>query len=845
VNEIDLNGRKVPVGDAMTLFANACQARNVGDAELLARALVAARPRDVDMVNDLAGAAFGTGLHGLAASLMQHAMNVEPQNPVFVRNLGLVLEVMQRRAEAISLFTRAAEMKPDYADAHASLGAALLAQDRLDEAIAALRRATIAQPAHLGAALELAQALERNGDVAAARAEYERLLALDPRQLDALNNLGALLDKTNDVDGALHVFERAVAVAPGVAILQMNLGNVLRRKGRLTEAAERLRLAVSLDPNRADAYGVLGSVLAKLERNDDAIAAYTRALALQPASTEALVGLAGVHEAVGNENLTLDYLRRALEIARGERNAAKICGISKSLGILYQQKIHDVARAEEAFREAIDADPRSADALAFLATLFVERGRTAEALSLCDKALALDADCAHAWHCRGRAAAVQGELAEAARCYRRSLSIDPTNSWWHTNLLLCLNYDAAVDEAVIVEEHRAWDAKYASKARADVRPHTNTRDPEKRLRIGFVSCDLNRHPVGYIFSATMPYFDKKKFEIVCYSNSNEEDDLTAQLKSHADRWRYTASLKDAALVEQIRQDEIDILVELTGHAGIHRLLAFAAKPAPVQVSWLGYFATTGLSTMDYVLLDDAVAPEGAERLFVEKIVRLPNSRFVYAPPSYAPEPAAPPITRNGYPTFGSFNNVAKITPDVVRLWSRILAAVPDAKLLVKWGTLGEEVHRQRYQRLFEEHGLDPRRFELRAGTPHAQMLVEYGDVDVALDPFPFSGGLTSLEALWMGIPIVTMPGVRTVSRQTHGFLKLVGLEHLSCRGPDEYVERAVQLTRDVDALVELRRNLRGVMARSPLCDGAMFARNLESAYRDMWREFCSTHARSS
>lgn len=297
-------------------------------------------------------------------------------------------------------------------------------------------------------------------------------------------------------------------------------------------------------------------------------------------------------------------------------------------------------------------------------------------------------------------------------------------------------------------------------------------------------------------------------------------------------------MSDADLAAQIRADGIDILVDLSGHTAGNRLTVFGRKPAPVQAAWLGYFNTTGVGAIDYVLMDAATVPEGGERWFTEEVVRLPEGRFCYAPPDYAPPVAPLPARARGHVTFGSFNNMAKVTPAVIELWAAVLQAVPGARLILKWKSLADAAECDRLRQAFAAHAIAPERLELRGPTPHREMLTEYGDVDIALDPFPFCGGLTSCEALWMGVPIVTLPGSRPVSRQTLGFLNQLDASELAAPSAARYVAIAAELAGDLDRLATLRADLRARMAGSSLCDGARFTRGLEAAYRTMWRRWC-------
>lgn len=355
------------------------------------------------------------------------------------------------------------------------------------------------------------------------------------------------------------------------------------------------------------------------------------------------------------------------------------------------------------------------------------------------------------------------------------------------------------------------------------------------LRVGYVGADFCQHTVGLFVKDVLAAHDPQRVQAFAYSAGAVNDWVTNAVRQ-ACTFRDVASLDDAALVRLVQADGIDVLVDLSGHTAGSRLTAFAWRPAPVQVSWLGYFATTGLDAMDAVLLDNWHAPPGAESQFVEPLVRLPQGRFCYQPVQWAPDDVAPPpCARNGFVTFGSFNNTAKLNAQVLELWARVLAAVPRSRLVLKWRTFNDETFRGQVMEAFVRAGIDGGRIELRGPGFHADVLKEYADIDIALDTFPFTGGLTSCEALWMGVPVVTWPHSRVVSRQTHAIVNQIGLTPLSAQGADDYVRIAVALAHDPQGLTELRETLRDKMRASSLMDVAGFTRNLEDTLINLYR----------
>jgi len=623
-------------------------------------------------------------------------------------------------------------------------------------------------------------------------------IELAPDFAEAHAALGTAQQGLGQLDAAIASLERALALKPDLIEAHANFGNVLQIQGKLAAAAEQYLYVAARRPDIPGIHSNLGIVFHAQGKLDAAVESFGRALKLKPDLVEAHTNLALVLMVLGRSDEAIEHYRVALGIR------PDLPGIYANLGMALQQQGR-MEEAVDAYRRGLALNPD-------------------EPATLCNL---------------GGALQDLGRLDEARASFARALALKPDYAEVHSNILVLANYDPAIDDAGLLEAHREFDRRVIAPLR---RPDTyaNERSPDRRLRIGYVSGDFCRHPVGYFIQPVLAAHDPDAIEAWCYSGRLIEDDLTARLRAQAHGWRSTIGVGDDALAAQIAADGIDVLVDLSGHTGGNRLPVFGRKPAPVQVAWLGYFNTTGVSTIDYVLMDEATVPEGAERWFTETVVRLPDGRFCYAPPEYAPAVAPMPARVRGSVTFGSFNNMSKVTPAVIELWAAVLRAVPDARLMLKWKSLADATECGRLRQAFAAHSIAPERLELRGRTPHAEMLAEYGEVDIGLDPFPFCGGLTSCEALWMGVPIVTLPGVRPVSRQTLGFLTQLGLGELAASGPERYVALAAELAGDLERLASLRATMRARMAASSLCDGARFTRGLEAAYRTMWRAWCAS-----
>jgi predicted O-linked N-acetylglucosamine transferase (SPINDLY family) len=401
---------------------------------------------------------------------------------------------------------------------------------------------------------------------------------------------------------------------------------------------------------------------------------------------------------------------------------------------------------------------------------------------------------------------------------------------------MTLQYCAGATPAALAEAHAEYDRQHAASLGGAAVRYESVRDRHARLRLGFVSRDLGQHPVGFFLVRVLENLDQARQETICYSDRIVKDGLTHRLHAAATQWRDVLGISDQRLAEQIRADRIDILFDLAGHTAYNRLLVFARKPAPIQITWIGYEGTTGLAVMDYLIADRHVVPQGSEPYYREQVLRMPDGYLCYDPPAAAPPVGPLPSSTKGFATFGSFNNLAKITPEVVAVWAQILRRAPNSRLVLKYQGLGDPTVKRRYLELFAMHNVEPKRLELLPSSSYTEYLATYHEVDVALDPFPFSGSATTCDALWMGVPVVTCPGATFASRHSLSHLSNVGLTETIACDLDQYVEWAVSLVTDLPRLAALRAGLRQRMAASPLCDGKRFAAHWTSMLHHVWQQ---------
>lgn len=717
---------------------------------------------------------------------------------------GNALEDKGQLEQARERYQAAARLAPNLARAHLNLGNALLALGDTDAALDAYATALARSPDYAAAHYNIGNAHFRSARPAAALAAYGKAIALKPDFVDAEVGRSLALTELGRLDEAVASYLRVLAVRPDYAEMHYCLGNALRRLGRASEAAQGYRRAAQLKPDYLEAHASLGETLQELGQLHDAAASYRRALELKPDFLE-------VHGNLGN--------------------------VLRDLG--------DLEQAAASYRRLLAIQPASAEAHSNLGATLNELGRYDEAMASYRRALELNPDLPGLHNNIGNTLKDLGQLDDAETSYRRGLKIKPDDSELRSNLLFLHNYRANQSAAYLLEEARRYGDGVARRAR----PYTawaNAREPDRRLRIGLVSGDFRAHPVGYFVDGILERLAsaaRDRLELVAYPSYFCDDSVARRIKSHCHRWHSAVGLSDEALARRIHEDEIDILIDVSGHTAHNRLPVFAWKPAPVQATWLGYLATTGVEAIDYLIADAWTLPETEESSFTEKVWRLPESYLCFTPPADDLEVGPLPASSNGRVTFASFNNLTKMNDAVVALWSRVLESVPNSRLFLKSRQLTEASVRQRVLERYARHGVDASRLILEGLVPRAEYLKPFQRIDIALDPFPYTGITTTVESLWMGVPVLTLAGTSFLSRQGVGLMMNAGLPEWIARDPDDYVARAASHAADLRALASLRSALRAKVLDCPIFDAARFAHHFEDALRGMWRKWCDNEAR--
>jgi len=647
-----------------------------------------------------------------------------------------------------------------------------------------------------------------------AEAACRELLQVKPQEAEAWFCLGIMLMQRGlmiDAEGALR---RVLALSPQRQAAANLLCLALYEQRRWEDSAEACRQALALDPGDATAWSLLGGALLMLKNHGEAQVAYERSLALAPDRVETQVDYGRLFCEMGLPERAAEILRGAC--SREARLPAAWVWLSVAYGLL-----DDWEQALAASRQAVSLAPHDREAQQMLTNALIRLWRNAEAEICVKQMIARNPQSAADWQLLGSIRRQQGNASGAIEAMRQAFSL-AANPDIHGMLLTGLQYADDVTPQGLFEAHRQWNRAYAAPlsgvSPSPVIPGRSTRP----LRLGFASLDFAFHPIGFLALRGLECLDKSECSVVCYCDRVGEDEFTSRFRRSADIWRTTAKLSADELAKQILGDEIDVLIDLMGHTG-KRLLTFARRPAPVQATWLGYVGTTGLEAMDYLLADRFHVREGEEQWYSERVLRMPNGYACYGPSADAPEVGPLPAAAMGQVTFGCFNNPAKFAPSILAAWAEILRLAPNSRLLLKYGGLHEPNVQQRIREHFVQRGIAAERIVMEGWSPHRELLAAYNRVDIGLDTQPYSGGLTTCEALWMGVPVITFPGRTFAGRHSVSHLSNAGYPQFIADDLAGYVELAVSWANRLPELATLRTEMRERVRRSPLCDAPQFA----------------------
>lgn len=784
-----------------------------------------------------------------ALAIYEGILEKDKENVEALIGKGVCLQMQNLRRPAFESFNEAIQLDPQNACALTHCGILYKDEGQLLDAAESYQKALGADPSYKPAAeclaivlTDIGTSLKLAGNTQEGIQKYYEALKVDPHYAPAYYNLGVVYSEMMQYDTALTCYEKAVLERPMYAEAYCNMGVIYKNRGDLESAIACYERCLTVSPNfeiaknnMAIALTDLGTKI-KLEGDiEQGVAYYKKALYYNWRYADAMYNLGVAY----GEMLKFDMAVVFYELAfHFNPLCAEACN---NLGVIYKDR-ENLDKAVECYQRALSIKPSFSQSLNNLGVVYTVQGKMDAAAGMIEKAIIANPTYAEAYNNLGVLYRDVGEISRAIDAYEQCLKIDPDSRNAGQNRLLAMNYINEGHDDKLYEAHRDWGQRFM-RLYPQYTSWGNSKDPERPLVVGYVSPDYFTHSVSYFIEAPLSHHDYASYKVIVYSAVVKADAKTLRFRekvlTKGGIWRDIYGIDEKKVAQMIREDEVDILVELTGHTANNKLGTMACRPAPVQVTWIGYPNTTGLPTIDYRITDALADPPDTKQKHVEELARLPESFLCYTPSPEAGAVSPAPALSNGFVTFGTFNNLAKITPKVLRVWARILCAVPNSRLVVKCKPFCCDSIRHRFLSALEQLGVEPVRVDLLPlillNHDHMQA---YALMDVSLDTFPYAGTTTTCESLYMGVPCITLGGNVHAHNVGVSLLKKVGLGNLVAKTEDEYVEKAVELASDVEALSSLRMTLRDLMANSPLCDGPNFTLGLEQAYRKMWYQYC-------
>lgn len=760
---------------------------------------------------------------------LDHVISLHPAHAGALSQRAEVFLSLDRMDEAIEDYESALALRPAYSEGYKRFAYVLQVRHRYGEAIAVYEKAIAHGLMDARMYYNRGLALQASGRSDEAIASYDKAVILNPRDYSSLFNRGNLFKNLNRFEVAIRSYDDAIALNPDFYEAHVNKGVALHELRRFAEALRSFDQALLLKPEKPDIWNNRGVTLRELGRFEEAIACFDDAIAMAGDYAQAL----------NNRGNALKDLRRFDEALASFDKAITVkpdyAEAYNNKGNLLKETMH-FKEALASYDEAILLKPDYAEAYSNRANVYRSLRRFDEALASYDKAILLQPRHPEALNNRANTLKDLRRFDEALASYEKAIEAEPRFFYAHSNLLFTLNYLEKVSVDARVQEARRFGENATRETKGRLQSWKSAA-PAGKLRIGFVSGDFRAHPVGYFLESVLSSLDQSRFDLMAYSSNDASDEVTLRLKEKFVSYKSLVGKFDAESARLIHADGVQILIDLSGHTAFNRLLVFAFKPAPVQVSWLGYFATTGVAEMDYILGDPWVTPVGEEHHFTEKIKRLPETYFCFTPPAREIDIDDLPALKNGYVTFGCFNNFSKINEAVICLWAQVLLAVEGSRLLLKAGQLDDARMVRETISHFATLGVAPERLMFEGQTSRLDYFKAYNKVDIALDPFPYPGGTTSVEGLWMGVPVITRKGHCFVSHNGEAIARNSGQSDWIAMDEHDYVRKAVLFSSDLPALATLRKGLRRQVLAAPLFDAARFARHFEQAMFELWAEY--------
>lgn len=676
--------------------------------------------------------------------------------------------------------------------------------------------------------LQQAIAYHQSGRLQEAESLYRQILESNPQHHDALHLLGLIVHQAGDFNTAIGLIRQAISIFPS-AQMYSNLGVIFQSMGKFSEAEDCYRQSIALNSQDANTHFNFALALKQQRKLVEAIDYYQRAVALNPNHAQAYYNMGNAYKALGEPQAAIESYQNALAID------PRLVDATINLGLAFEES-NQLSHAEQCYRNLLDKVPGNAEMYFNLGNVHAKRGQLTLASSNYETAISLKAEFAKAYCNLGNVQDKQGLRDKAIESYRKAIALKPDFSTAHGNLIFTMDLQPGFDVATLQQERQRWAAMHASRF-SNFAPHRNQPTQDRRLRVGYVSADFRHTSALTVFMAMVLEYDRNAFEVFAYSNSVHEDAQTDVIRRQVSAFKKIAHLDDDEVAALIRADQIDILVDLSSHMAGNRLLVFARKPAPVQITAWGYIGGTGMSAMDVLFADEVLVPPEEKPLYAEEVRYLPAS-VCYCPFEPCPPTNALPALAGSGITFGSFNRLAKVTDDAFSAWIRVLAAVPGSRMVLKSAELDDEASKNRIREMFSSAGIAAERIILLGKTSWVEHIAAFKQVDISLDPFPHGGGVTAIEGLMMGVPVVTLKWPTIPGRISASVLSSLGLQDWIAASVEDYVRIAAEKAGDLAALVDLRMQLRGRIASSPLGDLKAYVHVVEQEYRVLWQRWC-------
>ncbi|MBF0193438.1 MAG: tetratricopeptide repeat protein [Magnetococcales bacterium] len=734
-----------------------------------------------------------------ADQLCTAIINAFPAHSYAINLLGLIAQKLNRHDLAIEQFEKAIVVDSNVALFYYNLGISFNSLGLLEDAVEAQKKA----------------------------------LLIDPNYTEALNSLGSLFVEVGSFTKAVESLKKAITINPNYAYAHYNIANALVKQGKVDDAVSSYQKAISLNPNFAEAYNNFGIVLQEQKKHKEAAISYQKAVSINPNFADALSNLGNALLEIGELDAAVLNCKKAIAIKANYADA--YCNLGNA-----QLKLENLDEAANSFKKAISINPNFAAAYYNLGVVFHKQIKFAEAISCNQKAIAIQPKFANAYCNIGFIYTDQSRYDDAIFNYQKAMEIEPENASIHSNYILCIDLFSGVETDLFQIERKNWVKQHAEPLGAFDTNFNNIPEISKKLKIGYVGADFLDHSAAHIFGDMLLNYDENKFDIFCYVGNIVEDKITEQFKKKVTSWQLTTALDDATLANKIKTDGIDILVDLAGHSKGNRLLTFARKPAPIQISAWGYPHGTAMAAMDYIFADPIFIPYSERKKYSEDIIDL-SCVIHLTPHANYPEVTEPPVLKNGYITFGGFNRLEKNSYEVYLLWVKILQRLPQAKLLMKTLKLESSEIKKEIENFFAANGIDKNRLILIGKTTHQEHLQIHKMVDIMLDPFPHNGGMTTLESVRMGVPVLTCEK-ETRCPTSASILHVMGLDEWRVKDKPGFLEKAVEFASDTDKLKTLRQQMRNRFDKSVLGNSKLYTSQVEAVYRKLWEKWCEENS---